>query len=126
MISDSRKYLLVPRMKKDEAVEFCSQFPNGRFPNSMEEIAQIITKVLIRKNNFANSNEFAYNNEEKIWIERFFFDLVWNSTNSGFVTNENEQFPCKYSNRFLYKRKRHIDPLWLHEKTSHLTSRNLI
>ena len=45
MISDSRKYLLVPRMKKDEAVEFCSQFPNGRFPNSMEEVAQIISKI---------------------------------------------------------------------------------
>ena len=45
MISHSRKYLLVPRMKKDEAVEFCSQFPNGRFPNSMEEIAEIISKI---------------------------------------------------------------------------------
>ena len=29
-------------MYKDEAAEFCSQFPNGRFPNSMEEVAQIL------------------------------------------------------------------------------------
>ena len=32
------------------------------------------------------------------WNQRFFFGLNWNSTNSGFVTAENEIFPCKYQN----------------------------
>ena len=38
--------LIVPRMKKDKALEYCSQFPDGRFPNSMEEVAQVLRKFL--------------------------------------------------------------------------------